>query len=154
MATGLHRDLAFGEIHIVHAFEYADAPAREGAAGLVPADIGRVARQLDNDTFWILVDDSPVTWRQFVTNPLPSGMKSGILIPGNFSGNPKQATVAFATAYPDANYTVTLSAETANDKSFALRYENKTTAGFDVDLGSNNIANLVSVSWQTVPVGE
>jgi hypothetical protein len=154
MGTGLHRDLPYGEIHVVHAFEYANAAAREGAVGLVPADIGRVARQLDNGTFWILVDDSPVTWRQFVTNPLPSGMKSGILIPGDFSGNPKQATVTFASAYPDTNYTITVSVETINNKSFALRYESKATTGFDVDLGSNNIANLVSVSWQTVPVGE
>jgi len=50
--------------HIIQSLEYADSSARTGATGLTSDDIGRVAHQLDNDTFWILVDNSPVTWRE------------------------------------------------------------------------------------------
>lgn len=154
MSTGLHRDLAFGEIHVVHAFEFANAAARTGATGLVPSDVGRVARQLDNETFYILVDDSPVTWTQFSFALIASNLKAGLIIPGSFSGNPKQATVTFVSAFPDTNYTITVEAETANNKSFALRIESKTAGGFTVDVGSNNIANLVEVNWQAMLVGE
>lgn len=73
------QDVADG-IHIVHAFEYADASARTGASGLVSSDVGKVARQLDDDSFWILNDDSPVTWTRIdaastgdVSGPVSSG---------------------------------------------------------------------------------
>lgn len=58
----LHRDVALGERHPAHNWEYADAAARTAATGFVPADVGKWARQLDNNTFWVLTDDSPVTW--------------------------------------------------------------------------------------------
>lgn len=57
-----HRNELIGSMHIVHQFEYADAAARTGATGLLPADIGKVARQLDNDSFYVLMSDSPVSW--------------------------------------------------------------------------------------------
>ena len=51
---GQHKDITVVKgIHIVHAFEFADATARN-AAVVVTADIGKVARQLDDDTFYVL----------------------------------------------------------------------------------------------------
>jgi hypothetical protein len=58
----LHRNVAPVDVHIIHAFSYADAAARTGAVGLVAADCGKVGWQLDNNTFWALVSVSPVTW--------------------------------------------------------------------------------------------
>lgn len=152
MTTSLHKDLLAPEVHQPFSYEYANAAARLGATGFVAADIGKWARQTDDDTAWMLVATTPV-WKGFVT-ALASGEKGGLLIPGSFSGNPKQATVTFSSAYPDTNYIVVVSAETINDKSFALRVESKTASGFTVDLGVNNLANLVEVSWHTSPVGE
>lgn len=61
-----HRNLTVIDgIHILHAFEYADSTARLGDTELTPADVGKAALQQDDMTFWILVDDSPVTWVQF-----------------------------------------------------------------------------------------
>jgi hypothetical protein len=80
--------------------------------------------------------------------------KSGLLIPGNFAGNPKKANVAFASAYPDTQYTITLGLATANDKQFVPVIETKATTGFTVNLSVNNIANLLEVYWHTMPVGE
>ena len=57
----LHRDVSTGNVHVVHNWTYADQATRE-AASLLPADVGKVAWQLDDDTFWILKDDSPLTW--------------------------------------------------------------------------------------------
>lgn len=51
-------------IHIMHAYEYADAAARAAATGFVSADEGKVARQLDDDSFWILIDAGGPTWKE------------------------------------------------------------------------------------------
>lgn len=58
-----HEDLPYNENHLSYSLSYADATARE-AASLLPADIGRIARQLDTETYWMLVDDSPLTWKE------------------------------------------------------------------------------------------
>ena len=53
-------------IHIPYAFEYADATARQNASGLTSDDVGKFARQTDNDSVWMLTSTSP-TWVE-VTN--------------------------------------------------------------------------------------
>lgn len=58
-----HKNIDLGEIHIPHQWEYADAAARAAATGMVPADVGKFARQLDDNSYWALTDDSPVTWQ-------------------------------------------------------------------------------------------
>ena len=73
MARPLHKDqLPEDGIHIIHAFEYANSAARIGATGLVAVDVGKVSRQLDNETFYILTNHSPVTWSQ-ITDTMGGG---------------------------------------------------------------------------------
>lgn len=62
MSSALHKASLAAENHVIASLEYADAAARTAAVGLTPADIGRVARQLDDNSFWLLNDDSPLTW--------------------------------------------------------------------------------------------
>jgi hypothetical protein len=58
-----HRDLSGADLHGIHAFVVADAVER--AALLVnAADVGKVAFQLSDKTFWILSDYAPATWVQ------------------------------------------------------------------------------------------
>jgi hypothetical protein len=59
-----HDVAPLGEIHIPYNWSYANASARTGATGLLVADVGKFARQTDNNTIWLLTDDSPVTWVQ------------------------------------------------------------------------------------------
>ena len=63
MSTGLHKDLAITELHRIQSLEFADATAR-GAYAATAADVGRVCQQLDTNAFYILQDDSPLTWEQ------------------------------------------------------------------------------------------
>lgn len=49
-------------VHHPYSFEYADATARGAATGFLPAHVGMFARQLDDNSIWMLTDDSPVTW--------------------------------------------------------------------------------------------
>lgn len=86
----LHRNLtATDGIHIVQAYEYADATARLAATGFVPGDIGKLARQADDGSFWILSSDSPITWLgiggSYLNNPMTS---VGDFIVGTTAGAP------------------------------------------------------------------
>lgn len=58
-----HKDAAIEKRHAAHNWEYADAAARAAAAGLLPADVGKLSRQLDTNALYLLTDDSPVTWQ-------------------------------------------------------------------------------------------
>jgi hypothetical protein len=81
-------------------------------------------------------------------------LRAGVLIPGNFAGNPKKATIVFSTAYGSTAYSITALAETDGSKSFSIATESKTVNGFTVNLHSNNLAGLVSVGWHTALNGE
>lgn len=82
-------------------------------------------------------------------------IKSGEVLGVGFTGaGTKKATVVFTTAYPDDDYSVTMDAQAINDKTFSPFPENKTASGFTINLGTNNVANLVDVTWQTIPLGE
>jgi hypothetical protein len=62
ISTVEHSKVALGAIHKLHNFSYADAAARTGATGLTVDNNYQVARQEDNDSFWILLDYSGPTW--------------------------------------------------------------------------------------------
>ena len=70
---GFHDEVTIGDVHIIHQFEYADAAARTGATGLVAADIGKVAKQTDDLSWWVLSETTPV-WK-----PLTEMILSGQL---------------------------------------------------------------------------
>ena len=57
----LHKDVPFTNSHFAHAFEYANAAARTSASGFVGSDVGKMARQLDNNSLWLLATTAP-TW--------------------------------------------------------------------------------------------
>lgn len=143
-------------IHTPIAYEYADSTARAAATGFDDNDLGKFARQLDNDSLWMLTAHNPSTVWQLISVGAFTALdtKSGKLIPGAFSGSPKVATVTFSSAFSDNNYSVTVDAETATSVGYSPKVKNKTSAGFDVDLGSGNIANLVEVGWQAIKTGE
>jgi len=58
----IHRELTGVQIHVPYAWAYADATARAAASGFITSDVGKLARQMDNNSLWILTDDSPTTW--------------------------------------------------------------------------------------------
>ena len=55
----LHIDTPFNDSHFAHAFEYVDATARTSAGGFTATDVGKLARQLDDNSFWILTTTAP-----------------------------------------------------------------------------------------------
>lgn len=61
----LHSQISAGQMHVAYNWSYADQAAREGATGIVAGDVGKLARQEDTETLWLLTNHSPVTW-QFI----------------------------------------------------------------------------------------
>lgn len=57
----LHKNLSTGDIHVPYQWTYADAAARTGASGFVAGDVGKFARQLDDNSIWVLSATTP-TW--------------------------------------------------------------------------------------------
>ena len=59
-----HKNMGVGKIHIPYNWTYADDTEREAETDVTAADVGKLARQLDDNSLWMLTDDSPVTWVQ------------------------------------------------------------------------------------------
>lgn len=55
--------------HILESWVYANAAARNGATGMLAADIGRIAFQTDTGQYWRLISNSPVTWQAITGAP-------------------------------------------------------------------------------------
>lgn len=62
----LHKNLVDTDIHVPHAWEYADATTREAASGFVSSDVGKLAKQLDTNGLWMLTATTP-TWQDITT---------------------------------------------------------------------------------------
>ena len=60
-----------GSIHIPNDLTYANQTARLAASGLVTRHVGRLAKQTDDNSYWVLTSISPVTWAEF-TGPAPA----------------------------------------------------------------------------------
>jgi hypothetical protein len=57
-------------IHIPYAYEFASAVARANAVGLSAADTGKFARQMDDNSIWMLLTHSPILWARVSFDPL------------------------------------------------------------------------------------
>lgn len=66
------------DVHRIYRWEYANAAARTGATGFVAADIGKVARQTDDNTLWMLTAVTP-TWTQVGGAPSLQRISSEVL---------------------------------------------------------------------------
>lgn len=63
MSNKFHDEMVGADIHVIHSFTYVDAAARTGATGLTINDEGKVARQTDDESFWVLTDHTGPTWK-------------------------------------------------------------------------------------------
>lgn len=59
--------------HKIENWTFADAAARAALSTSVPADIGKLAYQTDDGTYFRLLDNSPLTW----SDPIGSGAGGG-----------------------------------------------------------------------------
>jgi len=99
MATEMrHGYLVAGEngIHVPYAFSYATASARTSATGFASTDVGKLARQTDENSLWMLTDTSP-TWVQ-----VGGGSAGGMFIRAD-------GTIALTANWDAGSYKITTS---------------------------------------------
>lgn len=80
--------------------------------------------------------------------------KAGRVVAASFTGSPKKATVTFSTAFSDANYAVSLTAETSNNRTFSPAVMSKLAGSFEIMLASGSTSNLIAVHWHAIKDGE
>ena len=97
-------------------------------------------------------DDNNLNWVALQAS-LGGSFKSGITPPGLFSGNPKKATIVFASAYPNTSYSILFSPVSDGSRTVVASAENKTPSGFVLSLNTSNLANLIEVGWYTTILG-
>jgi hypothetical protein len=100
-----HRDKTGADIHTPYFATYADATAR-GAATPGATDVGKIAWQTDNNSVWLLTDDSPLTWVQVGG----AGVSGAITIE---EGNASEGT-ATTLDFDDSDFNVTVAASEAD----------------------------------------
>lgn len=71
----LHGNLVAGDIHLPYNWTYADTAARTGASGFVAGDVGKLARQTDDDSIWMLTATAP-TWHRIADGGTPDAHAS------------------------------------------------------------------------------
>ena len=76
--------------------------------------------------------------------------KAGTVPAATFSGAPATASVVFGTPFPDLAFALTADAVTQNGVVYEVAIENKTAAGFVLNLGSGDKTDLVEVGWQAI----
>lgn len=66
-----HSKLGLNEIHRLCNWAYADSDARGAASGFTVDDVGKVAWQQDENSFWVLLSYSPITWGSVAVGGTP-----------------------------------------------------------------------------------
>ena len=109
--------------------------------------ITQVAKSVpfDNATNGFIADDTQAA----IEEAKSLRTKSGNIAPGTFAGNPKKATVTFATNYPSLSYSIFI---TGFDARF-YTYESKLVGGFVINCNANQVLTG-DVHWETVYNGE
>ncbi len=84
-----------------------------------------------------------------LTATIGLNIKSGSVASGSFAGTPRTAAVTFTTAYPNTNYSITITG--GNNRNYT--YQSKATTGFTINTNANT-ALTADVDWQTIQYGE
>jgi len=131
----------------------------DGGALVAPSGTSFPSSPVAGEWFWrsdtgVLYrrDDANTAWDPVSATPATTNVKAGVVIPGSFSGNPKKATVTFASAFT-GTYAIVFSPVTDGSRTFSPSAESKTSGGFVLNLNANNVAGLVEMGWQCVAAG-
>lgn len=113
MSTALHKDLAVGEIHIPYQWSYATQAQREGATGFVASDVGKLARQTDNNTLWMLVAVTPA-WVQVSSGEGSEASSLSISVIKHSAGTIPAGRAVYVKGYDAGNGAIQVEMAQAN----------------------------------------
>lgn len=99
------------------------------------------------DRAFLCIDNAvgAAVWQRAAT----TGFKSGLIVPEQFTGNPKTAAVVFATAFSDANYSVAIGG--ADVRNWSVDSQTNTGFVINTNAGKNPSSNVM---WEATKHGE
>lgn len=121
-------------VHVPYSWMYDDETEREAATGFVSADVGKLARQLDDNSLWMLIDDSPETW--IAVGGAGGGAGSLVFLESHVAS--ASATLDFTLlddTYNDYLLKITGLIPAASGNNLIMRFANAITPTWD---GGNN----------------
>ena len=154
MSTGRHslQNIADG-IHISHAYEYANASARTGAIGFVAGDVGKLAKQTDTLTWWVLVDTSP-TWKEITPGAVSETTTTLTESPADVFTYTSEDSTVTEIDISDFETTTELNTRDTNNRDRANHTSTQTAStisDFDTEVSNNTdvTANTAKVTNAT-----
>ncbi len=146
-----HRNLGPADNHPFYTFVFPNEASRLAATGFVPADVGKAALQLSDNTFWALASVSPVTtW----TPMGGAGGPNPVVASGRFEANTFQFfSLKGCTAVVDPSIVivdVTLSSPLLSDEYVCVVMPDvSSNTGFVFTIQQQNAAPHINVhAWQ------
>jgi hypothetical protein len=129
------------------------AAGDDSSAGWVP---GSVWVNVTGQTVWVCISNSVgvAVWKEITNTGTILQNKAGVVLAASFAGNPKKATVTFATPFADANYALSVTCITSNSATYSPAIESQLAGSFVINIGANNIGNLVQADWHATKNGE
>lgn len=165
ISSGLHKDATGINVHVPYAFSYANAANRAVATGTSASDVGKFARQEDNNTIWMLVDDSPVTWVSISSTGSVSGGSIGNLSDFIYIRKDSDEIVNNSTSFQNDNafvfaaaangvyeieYVLAFNGSSAADIKFAITYPSGGAIDvFSFGAGSDATNDAVDVTFRS-----
>jgi len=153
---GFHGDILEDcGIHIINAWSYADAtdrgthtPSDGSTAALDTDDIGKVSHQLSDNTFWVLIDDFPITWSEITNSTVITTLQVAYVAGNTITTSAPEGNVDISGS---EDLIVTLS-DVDMDVSGTITLDATTsiTIGGDADTSDINIGTSTSVRDITI----
>lgn len=134
----LHKNITTGDVHYIQNWSVADNTARD-ALSVVAADVGKVCQVTGTSTYYLLTNNSPMTWQSLgagsgtVTSVTSANADATI---ANTTTTPV-ITIVQAPALRSATTTVSVSAATAPTSGQVLTATSGTTATWQTPTGGS-----------------
>lgn len=150
MANTFHKNITGTDNHVTHAYTYADAAARTGASGFTSGDLGKIARQTDNETYWVLVATTP-TWKELTSTGLGTDELAKVSVNDTTAGYLNGKIVAGSNVQltennDGGNETLTISATNTTDHTQLSNIGTNTHAQIDTHVASTSNPHSVTAS--------
>lgn len=136
-----HCELTSLDIHVINTWTYANSATREAATGFTSDDVYKVAVQTDDNSVWLLVDHSPITWQEIGA----AGVSQA------YVDAQDAATLASAESYSDAASANALTQALAADP-IDNSYDNNASEGQSTTT-SSTYQQKVRLSVSSLPLG-
>lgn len=150
---GQHKDLGLANLHSIHAWAWVNAAAKT-AQTVAASDLGKVGWKQDDNTFWVLTDDSPVTWTQLqggAGSGVPAGGTTGQVLTKNSAVD---GDAGWATPSGGGGSSALVLAQFGCTAGTACGAGAITKINFDQLITDSNAAVTTGAGWKfTCPVG-